>query len=115
LLGVRRAGAGEVRPANTLGNSRYVPRRVMREVYDRDAGQCAYVSADGRRCSARGFLEVHHLVAFALGGLASVENLRLACRAHNFWLAEREFGGRFMERKLVEARSDVFSAKIDGE
>jgi hypothetical protein len=84
-------------------HSRYVPRAVLRTVFARDAGQCSFVSAGGRRCSARGFLEVHHHEAFALGGAATVGNLRLVCRAHNFWLAERELGRGFMQRKLRQA------------
>jgi hypothetical protein len=97
------AAANVMHVVRTPAHSRYVPRRVLREVYARDAGQCSYVSADGRRCAAQGFLEVHHHRAFARGGPASVDNLRLACRAHNFWLAERELGQGFMRAK-VESR-----------
>jgi hypothetical protein len=39
----------------SLPKSRYVPRKVLREVFARDAGQCAFVSPEGRRCSAREF------------------------------------------------------------
>jgi hypothetical protein len=94
--------------------SRYVPRDVLREIYARDTGQCSFVSADGRRCSARGFLEVHHHEAFARGGAATVDNLRLACRAHNFWLAERELGPAFMRGKLLHAQSRLFAARLAG-
>jgi hypothetical protein len=94
------AATSGLRESRSAGASRYVPRFVLREVYARDAGRCSYVSADGRRCSALGFLEVHHHEAFARGGEATVENLRLTCRAHNFWLAEREMGRGFMQGKL---------------
>jgi hypothetical protein len=84
--------------------SRYIPRQVLREVYARDKGQCTYVSPDGRRCSARGFLEVHHHnTTFARGGEATADNLRLTCRAHNLFLAGRDYGRTFMEQKLSEA------------
>jgi len=33
-----------------------------------------------------------------------VENLRLRCRAHNQFEAERAFGAEFMERKCDEAK-----------
>jgi hypothetical protein len=33
----------------------------------RDGGQCAFVGTEGR-CTARGFLELHHVAPFALGG-----------------------------------------------
>jgi hypothetical protein len=95
------ASAGELAKMS----SRYVPREVVREVYARDAGQCTFTSPDGRRCTARGFLEVHHHgTTFARGGAATAENLRLACRAHNiFFLAEREYGRGWMQRKLQAA------------
>jgi len=67
-----------------------VPRSVLREVYARDGGQCTFVSADGRRCAARGLLEIHHHdTPYALGGAATVDNLRLMCRVHNGLQAER--------------------------
>jgi hypothetical protein len=90
------------RPAS-LPKSRYVPRKVLREVFARDGGQCAFVSSEGRRCSAREFLEVHHHEPFARGGKASVENLRLSCRAHNQFLAELDYGRGFMREKVKEA------------
>jgi hypothetical protein len=83
--------------------SRYVPRKVLREVYARDGGQCAFVSPEGRRCSAREFLEVHHHEPFARGGKATVENLWLSCRAHNQLLAELDYGRGFMREKISEA------------
>jgi hypothetical protein len=112
---VHAVGSGVVVPPLGSARSRYVPRDVLREVYARDAGRCSFVSADGRRCSAIGFLEVHHHLAFARGGEASVGNLRLACRAHNFWLAERELGVEFVQRKLRQARLLGCSSELCGE
>ena len=40
----------------------------------------------------------------ARGGLASVERIRLRCRAHNQYAAERAFGVGFMKEKRGEAR-----------
>jgi hypothetical protein len=37
--------------------SRHVPREVQRVVWRRDAGQCAFVSSTGRRCTERAFLD----------------------------------------------------------
>ena len=62
--------------------SRHIPASVRREVWHRDGGQCAFVGSHGR-CAERGFLEFHHLVPFAVGGAATVENIELRCRAHN--------------------------------
>ena len=52
---------------------RHIPASVKREVWARDAGQCAFVGTDGR-CAERGFLEFHHVVPFAAGGPATMEN-----------------------------------------
>jgi 5-methylcytosine-specific restriction endonuclease McrA len=84
--------------------SRYVRRAVVREVYERDGGQCAFVSPDGRRCSERGFLELHHEMPFARGGPTTADNLRIICKAHNALFAARDYGEGFMQAKLVEAR-----------
>jgi 5-methylcytosine-specific restriction endonuclease McrA len=80
-------------------NPRYVPRAVRREVVERDAGQCTFVGAHGRRCSARGHLEFDHVIPFARGGLTTADNLRLRCRSHNVLLAERIYGRDFMQQR----------------
>jgi hypothetical protein len=40
--------------------SRHVPAEVKREVDARDGGQCTFVGPDGRRCTARAFIQYHH-------------------------------------------------------
>ncbi|HEY8148682.1 MAG TPA: HNH endonuclease, partial [Vicinamibacteria bacterium] len=62
---------------------RDVPSHVQRAVSQRDGGQCAFVSKGGHRCTERTFLEFHHIRPYALGGLATVENISLRCRRHN--------------------------------
>jgi hypothetical protein len=59
--------------------SRHVPASVKRAVWARDGGQCAFVGTEGR-CTARGFLELHHVEPFALGGPTTIDNLQLRCR-----------------------------------
>jgi hypothetical protein len=86
-------------------NSRYIPRAVIREVHQRDGGQCTFVSPDGKRCCERGFLEFHHHVPYGRGGKATADNLRLTCRAHNALFAERDFGMGYMHSKLLHARA----------
>jgi hypothetical protein len=84
--------------------SRHIPLAVRREVHTRDNGQCTFVGSDGRRCSERGFLEIHHHnTTFARGGAATADNLRLACRVHNRFYAEQDYGREFMMAKLREA------------
>jgi hypothetical protein len=74
--------------------SRDIPRHVQRAVSQRDGGQCAFVSKGGNRCKERTFLEFHHIVPYALGGLATVENISLRCRRHNQYEADLVFGPR---------------------
>jgi len=74
--------------------SRYVPPEVKRRVWPRDGGQCAFVSATGRRCSEKAFLEFHHVWPYAKHGPATVENVSLHCRRHNQYEGELIFGPR---------------------
>jgi hypothetical protein len=62
-------------------------------VYARDGQQCA-LSQDGHRCRERVFLEKHHVITYAEGGPATVENVSLRCRRHNQHEAELVFGPR---------------------
>jgi hypothetical protein len=82
--------------AKTRSNTRHVPNEVKRQVVARDGMQCAFRDVSGRRCGATGFLELHHIQAFALGGAATSENLTLYCRAHNNEAARRDFGAALM-------------------
>jgi hypothetical protein len=75
-------------------DSRDIPRHVQRAVSQRDGGQCGFVSKGGHRCTERAFLEFHHIHPYALGGLATVENISLRCRRHNQYEAELIFGPR---------------------
>jgi 5-methylcytosine-specific restriction endonuclease McrA len=78
-------------PSRVTTTKRHVPSSVRRAVWARDEGRCAFVGVDGR-CRETGWLEIHHVVPFARGGLTTAENLELRCRAHNAYEAEREFG-----------------------
>src|SRR5262249_14465646 len=68
---------------------RCVPAHVRRAVWRRDQGQCTYVSETGHRCSARSRLELDHVHEASRGGPSTISNLRLRCRAHNQYTAER--------------------------
>lgn len=78
---------------------RYIPAAVRREVFERDAARCTFVDSAGRRCRETHDLELHHLVAFALGGDHHADNVTLRCRAHNALAAERDFGRYFIAQK----------------
>jgi 5-methylcytosine-specific restriction endonuclease McrA len=62
--------------------SRHIPAAVTRDVWRRDQGRCAFVGTHGR-CAERGFLEFHHVIPFADGGVATAGNIQLRCREHN--------------------------------
>jgi len=91
--------------------NRYVPARVRRAVWERDGGQCTFVGASGHRCESRRFLEFDHIDPVARGGRATVEGMRLRCRAHNQYEAERTFGAGFMRQKRLEARGAAAEAR----
>ena len=72
--------------------SRHIPREVQRAVWRRDAGQCAFASPMGRRCTERTFLEFHHITPYAMKGPPTVANISLRCSRHNQFEAELIFG-----------------------
>ena len=104
----KRKFAATGRPLQSPGRStksrRHIPAAIKRAVWERDGGRCTFVSDTGRRCPARRFLEFDHTDEVSRGGTASVERMRLRCRAHNQYGAERTFGAVFMEQKREQAR-----------
>jgi len=97
---LRREGSGTEGDAP----SRYIPAAVRRAAWERDGGRCTFVSITGGRCRSRQFLEFDHAEPFARGGKATVDNIRLRCRAHNQQEAERVFGREFMRQRRQGAR-----------
>jgi hypothetical protein len=85
----RRLGLVErPRPAaKSAENSRHIPAEVRRKVWERDGGRCVFRGPRGQ-CGERGFLEFHHVKPYAEGGLATVDNIEMRCRAHNLYEAE---------------------------
>jgi 5-methylcytosine-specific restriction endonuclease McrA len=83
---------------------RHVPAEVRRAVYARDGGRCTFVGQDGKRCESRRDLEYDHIVPVARGGESTPSNVRLLCRAHNQFEAERAFGRGFMDGRRESAR-----------
>jgi len=103
----RRKCAKSGRPAPRRGRSqdpRHIPAAVRRAVWERDGGRCTFVGDGGHRCEARTRLEFDHVEPVARGGTASVATIRLRCRAHNQYEAERTFGVGFMRARRAEAR-----------
>jgi hypothetical protein len=83
-----------VAESGTRPRSRRIPSAVRRAVWKRDGGQCRFVDERGHRCRARQGLEFHHRHPYGYGGDHSVENVQLACRTHNRYLAEIDYGKR---------------------
>jgi len=94
----------QTQPSRRPGANRYVSSPVRRAVWERDGGQCTFVSAEGQRCDDRRFLEFDHVIPVARGGKPTVEGMRLRCRTHNQLEAERAFGRRFMKEKREQKR-----------
>ena len=90
---------------------RYVPADVRRAVWQRDGGQCTFMSEAGHRCPARRRLEFDHVLEYARGGEATVDGMRLRCRAHNQYQAERTFGSEFMRHSRQEAQRQATEAR----
>ena len=93
------AACSRPRPRRSHANRRYVPAEIKRDVYRRDGGRCTFVSENGHRCESRTRLEFDHIEPVACGGQTTAANLRLRCRAHNQYEAERRFGTGFMEAR----------------
>jgi len=92
---VRRKFAVTPRPRASQGQadeSRNIPAEVQRAVLIRDRGRCSFIGTHGRTCGERAFVEFHHLIPYAAGGRATVENIALRCRAHNTYQAEVFYG-----------------------
>ena len=104
----QRLGCGSGREADTAAGTmprgRGIPKAVRRAVWERDGGRCTFTSEDGHRCTATGRLEFDHIVPLAKGGRTSAENLRVLCRAHNQYEAERSFGKQHVVTKRELAR-----------
>ena len=82
----------DIEDADTSPGKRGISAPVKRAVWVRDEGQCTYKTRGARRCPERHRLEYHHDDAYGFGGDRGVENIRLVCRAHNLYLAEKDFG-----------------------
>jgi 5-methylcytosine-specific restriction endonuclease McrA len=84
----------EPRPSSTDA----VPAHVKRAVWLRAGGRCEWVLESGERCDCTRKLEYDHILALALGGKSTLDNVRLACRPHNLLAARQVFGDAVMDR-----------------
>jgi 5-methylcytosine-specific restriction endonuclease McrA len=103
------------RPQRGSTSERYVPAAVRRIVWQRDGGQCTFVSDTGRRCEARRGIQFDHVDPVARGGEATVAGIRLLCPAHNQHAAEQTFGAEFMRQKREAAKAEKAAAVTIGQ
>jgi hypothetical protein len=85
------------------GPTSYIPRAARRAVLERDGLGCCWVDASGKRCGSRAWLELDHHHPSGKGGSSEPENVRLLCRAHNRFAAERAYGRDHVAR-AIQAR-----------
>ena len=95
-------GNGSVRRRRTGSRNRYIPAQVRHAVWNRDDGRCTFVGGNGHRCHSEAYLEFDHVDP--RNREDTVAGLRLRCRTHNQYEAERIFGTEFMNLKREEAR-----------
>ncbi len=94
-------------PGKTRRGGRHVPAEIRRAVWTRDGGQCRYTDGEGRRCTARHRLELHHRFPYGYGGGPTVENICLMCRTHNRLVAAVDYGRRTGPADTVSERSGM--------
>jgi len=81
-------------PHAASADPRAIPAAVEREVRLRDGDRCSVPLDAGGTCGSTWQVELDHLTPVALGGQATVANLRCACRRHNRLAAERALRDR---------------------
>jgi 5-methylcytosine-specific restriction endonuclease McrA len=60
-----------------------VPAANRHRVVARDQGRCQFARADGSKCGAERWTDVHHVEHQRAGGTHAPENLEILCRAHH--------------------------------
>ncbi|HSN68249.1 MAG TPA: HNH endonuclease signature motif containing protein, partial [Thermoanaerobaculia bacterium] len=85
----------EPKPSRREG---YIPAHVRRAVWKRDGGRCQFPLEDGGVCGSTHQLEFDHIEPIGMGGLSTVENVRVACRPHNVRAAREVYGDALMDR-----------------
>ncbi len=101
-----------VQKLRSAAATRLIPAAVRRAVWTRDQGRCTFLGETLQRCRSRSFLEFDHIEPVARGGLGTVENLRLRCRTHNQYEAERVFGAEFMAGKRAQNHRPAHEAAL---
>jgi 5-methylcytosine-specific restriction endonuclease McrA len=76
----------------------HVPAHVKAAVWKRDGGKCQWPLESGGICGSTLRVELDHVRAKALGGKATVDDMRCLCKPHNDLAARQAFGDAFMDQ-----------------
>jgi len=66
-----------------------IPQPILNQVHFRDKGQCSFAK-DGKRCTNKRYLHIHHIKPVKDGGKNTVQNLTTLCSVHHSYLHHRE-------------------------
>jgi hypothetical protein len=105
----------EIRPEGSpnkpegKGKSRYIPSEVRERVLARAGHQCEYRAKDGTRCSSKTGLQIEHSRPFAIYRSHEEHFLKVLCRRHNLFQAERVYGAEFIRAKIEEKKRQKVS------
>jgi hypothetical protein len=106
---------GEIRPEGVpIGQeeketSRTIPSEVRERVLARARHQCEFRAQDGTRCSSKTGLQIEHSRPFAIYRSHEERFLKVLCRRHNLFQAERVFGAEFIRAKIEEKKRQKVS------
>jgi hypothetical protein len=76
-------------------HTRYIPRSIQRIVRAESSHSCTFKSKSGVKCNQTAHLHIDHVRPWAKGGSSwDASNLRLLCRAHNWFLGSQDFPHR---------------------
>jgi hypothetical protein len=81
-----------------------VTNATRRTVIERDGAQCSWVDEHGHRCPALSWLELDHREPRGKGGGSGAANVRVLCRNHNRFEAERAYGRAKVGRAIARQR-----------
>ena len=60
-----------------------IPAHLLHQVNFRDQRQCTHVTQEGKRCTQKRWLEIHHPKPVSEGGKNTLENLTTLCSIHH--------------------------------
>ncbi|MBY0471720.1 HNH endonuclease [bacterium] len=75
-------GLSKHTPARVNKNPGVIPAHLHHAVQKRDQAQCTHVT-QGKRCTERRWLDIHHKKPLSQGGETTLSNQALLCRGHH--------------------------------